>query len=441
MNIIKTNIFLGNNFFTIAYNRLYLTNMTVKAFYNFSLLLCSFLLLSCSKETYSTLNSGSNAENSTSFNSISLPYPSNGKLSINGDSLKLSCNTSIKIAAGTYSSIAIKNINAGCIINIVNDGQVTLSGNGDQMYINNVSNVNIAGNATAGIATGFTFRDNPNYHSVNLDGTFHNLTLQYFAFQNNGNYAIFNTGQTVYDGSPKSYSDTVRILNMTSINSQALVQLGGNCTKDGITGFVKNLEIANVNFSNSECGTVVYVGEAENYNIHNNTISNINQVNNNHNGIFQIRGNGSFHHNLVKNHQGNAIRAWINSVGNAPREVTIYSNIVVNSRKYSAFEVQSFDWEMIPGITTYGNAKVYNNTCGNLDLSKDWVGVIVDIYNLYGGTCNVYNNIGFNFPAPGPDNFFVNQQSATLTNLSGNVYYPTAAAAGIPDVDKLVVSN
>ncbi|OKS86858.1 hypothetical protein [Mucilaginibacter polytrichastri] len=362
-----------------------------------------------------------------------------GNLIIDGTTLGLKCNDTIKVKGGTYNGIDVQNINAGCPIYINNDGLVQMAGNSDHMHITNVSNLTISGDGTTGIAQGFISRDNAYYHSIILNGASHNLTIQNFSFSNIGNIVIYSTGTNIYNGTKASYTDSLKILNNTCTNTSTFIQFGGDVIAGIITGLIKNMEISGLNFSNSNCGVVVFAANADSYNIHNNIITDINQTNNNHNGIFMIKGSGSFHHNLVKNHQGNAIRAWIRSFGTVPQTVLIYNNVVVNSRKYSAFEVQSFAAELAPGVTTYANAKIYDNTCGNLNLSKDWIGVIVDVYDLFGGTCDVYDNVGFNFPAPNPNSFFVNEQASTVPTVSNNIYFTTATAAGITNVNTLTV--
>src|SRR5690606_33274857 len=113
---------------------------------------------------------------------------------------------------------------------------------------------------------------------------------------------------------------------------------GAGSVDGGIRGLIRNFEIAYLNFRNApDVGSVVWMGNVEDYNIHHNHIDNINTKNNNHNGIFLMTGNGKFHNNIVRNHQGNAIRAFGHSIGDTPKEILIYNNIVYNSRKYSAF--------------------------------------------------------------------------------------------------------
>ena len=364
-----------------------------------------------------------------------------GDLTVDGTTLGVKTNDLIKIKGGVYSSINIKNINASGIVNVQNDGLVDIAGSNDHITLTNVSNLTISGTGTSGISRGFVSRDNAQHRSIIISGVVHDLTIQNFSFKNIGDYVVFyNNSQQVYNaGDPTSYCNNLKFLNIDCNNTAPFLQMDGGVANGVVTGVIKNLEIAYLNFQNSDCGNIIFVGNADNYNIHHNTVTNINQNNNNHNGIFTIKGSGSFHHNLITNHQGNAIRAWARSLGTTPKDVLIYSNTVVNSRKYSAFETQSFADEMSPGQTTYSNCKVYNNICGDLDLSKDWVGVVVDVYNLYGGKCEVYNNTGFNFPSPNPTSNIVNQQSVTIPVLTNNLYFPTAQAAGISNQNNLSI--
>jgi hypothetical protein len=365
-----------------------------------------------------------------------------GELVVDGTTLGIKCDDVIKIQAGTYSHITIKNINVGCNVTVQNDGLVEVSGSNDHFLLSNVSNLTITGNGTSGITKGFVSRDNAAHRSFIIDGTAHDLTIQYFSFKNIADYVIYmNNSSKVYTGAAGTYSDNIKFLNIDCNNTGSFLQLDGGIDASGITGLVKNLEIAYLNFTNSNSGYVAFIGNADDYNIHHNTINNVNTTNNNHNGLFTVKGSGSFHHNLVRDHQGNAIRAWARSLGSTPKNVLIYNNTVVNSRKYSAFEVQSFQDEIVAGKSTYVNIKVYGNICGELNKSKDWVGVILDIYSLFGGKIEVYNNTGFNFPAPSPTSNIINIQSITPTTQTNNIYYQTAAAAGISNVNTMSIQN
>ncbi|MGY0037934.1 hypothetical protein [Pedobacter sp. NJ-S-72] len=363
-----------------------------------------------------------------------------GDLTIDGNTINVKPNDLIKVKGGVYTSISIRNINTSGTVTVQNDGLVEIAGSNDHILLTNISNLTISGTGTPGVSRGFVSRDNAQHRSIIITGAAQNLTIQNIAFKNIGDYVIyFNNAQGVYDGSKASFSDQIHFLNIDCDNTGTFLQMQGGVDNGVIKGLVKNLEIAYLNFKNSDCGAAVIVDNADGYNIHHNTVTNINGNNNNHNGIFTLKGTGSFHHNLIHDHQGNALRAWVRSLGTTPKQVLIYNNTVINSRKYSAFETQSFQAEIISGVTTYANCKVYNNICGDLNLSKDWVGVVVDVYNLFGGTCEVYNNTGFNFPAPSLNSNIVNQQSSTVPTATNNTYFSNAAGAGITNTANLTI--
>lgn len=365
-----------------------------------------------------------------------------GNLTIDGISLGLACDDVIKIKGGKYSNINIRNINTGCKVTVQNDGLVEIAGNGDHIFISKVSNLIISGGGTAGMQYGFVSKDNPQHRSIIVTGIVQNLTIQNFAFKNIRDYVIyFNSGQLIYNGNENTAYTNLKFLNNSCDNTGAFLNMEGGVENGVIRGLVKNLEIAYLDFRNSNSGEAVLAENADDYNVHHNTVIDVNTNNNNHNGIFTMKGSGSFHHNLVRNHQGNAIRAWARSLGTVPKDILIYNNTVVNSRKYSGFEIQSFENMIINGKTTYTNAKVYNNICGRLNTNKDWDGVILDLYGLLGGKCEVYNNTGFDFPKPNPKSFIVSQQGNTVPVQTNNKYFATAKDAGIPDINALQIQN
>lgn len=317
--------------------------------------LSAFLLLvvtSCSK--IDGVTSNPNAAKAVIADSVVAAVASTGRalavgtgsgvLNIDGKVLGVKCNDVIKVKAGTYTNINISNINSGCPITVQNDGQVQIAGSDDQMILTNVGDLLLSGAGTTGLSRGFILRDNTAHRSIIIKGVTHDLTIQNFSFKNGGDYTIYMDNSTVvYNASSAAtYSSNIKLLNNDCVNTQTFFQAPGGVTNGVVTGVLKGLEVAYLNFSVSNCGNVVNVGFADDYNCHHNTINNINTTNNTHNGIFSMSGNGQFHHNLVTNHQGNAIRAWAMSLGTTPKEVLIYNNTVVNSRKYSGFECQGF---------------------------------------------------------------------------------------------------
>lgn len=355
-----------------------------------------------------------------------------GDLVINGTSYTLGGTVLFKVKGGTYRSIKIANVDGGTgLVTIQNNGLVESTG---EMRLENLNNVVLTGNGTSGINKGFSFQ-NIGYRAIQVDGKINNFTLQYFTFKNIGDNVITYKYEAAYTGAESSISQNLKFSNIDCDNTGQFISGSGTSDNGTIKGFIKNLEISYVNFQNSSgVGSIVWFGNVENYDIHHNVVNNINTANDNHNGIFLMNGNGKFHHNKITNHQGNAIRAFSFSVGSTPKEVLIYNNIVVNSRKYSAFEIQIFDTAISAGKTTYVNAKVFNNTCGNLNLSKDWQGNVVDIYTLRGGTCEVYNNLAFNLFTNGANKAsFGGQESDTKSLESNNMYYSSSKEAGIVD--------
>ena len=255
------------------------------------------------------------------------------------------------------------------------------------------------------------------------------------SFKNVNDYCISGQGSNgsdlAYQGTAATRTENFKILYCLFDNA-GIIQFGGNLNKDQNmdTGLFKNVEIANNTFQNNPgVGTVCAFSNAQDYNIHHNVVNNINQDNNNHNGVFAMQGNGIFHDNKLTNYQGNAIRMWLYSRGSTPATNEIYNNICYNTRKYSAFELQAFDRNIYPGKTMYANAKVYNNTVGQMNTSKDWEGQLLDLYNT-GGSLEYYNNLGFNLYSDKTISNMINNMSDTkIVKESSNKYVSTQSDA------------
>lgn len=369
-----------------------------------------------------------------------LSADNNGKLIIDGAVKEYDCNTIIVIKGGKYKSIIVRNLNGktGCPIQIINDGLVEIVlGYQQNLSVSDVSHIEISGNGTASIPHGFLFGNNNRDRAVILTGDINHFSFQYATFQNLGNNAaIYYASDKIYNGNESSYSRDLKFRHLNAENCNGLIQLTGGISGEEIKGLIKGLEISHLDVSNCPGPkNVVSIGMVEDYEVHDNTFSYINTKNNEHNAMFFLVGNGKFFNNRITNHQGNAIRAWVVSIGNTPKEVEIFNNIVVGSRKYSAFETQSFTRFMIPQKTTYVNVKVYHNTCGQLNLSKDWYGVVLDAYTLLGGSCEVFNNLAFDLPAQHPKSAFVSYMSMEVSHLDirDNLYFQDANSVGFID--------
>ena len=364
-----------------------------------------------------------------------LAADNDGKLIIDGHLAKYDCKTTLAIEEGTYTAIVIKNLQGkdGCPIQITNHGLVEIVGFRKHMLIADVSYITVRGNGTSDIDKGFLFRDN-DYRALVLDGTINHISIADMAFKNIGNYVISYDNEKAFNGNPESYSTDLSFSRLTASNTGTLINLSGGISGSTIRGLIKNLEISYVSLTNApKAKNAVSVGMAVDYEIHHNQFHNINTQNDEHNAMFFLRGNGKFYNNAFSSHQGNALRAWGVSIGTTPKDILVYNNIVINSRKYSAFEVQSFESDMLSGKTTFINAEIFNNTCGNLNLSRDWYGVVVDAYRLLGGTCRIFNNLAFNLPAPHPASPFVSYMSIEedALTVTDNLYFDSSQLAGI----------
>lgn len=228
-------------------------------------------------------------------------------------------------------------------------------------------------------------------------GGFKNVTLDGFSAKNIDDQivAVWDYGNT-----ENGQIDGITLKNVKADNCGPLFHSDGDIINGKQLGLVKNLVIRDLLYKNAkEPRSVVYAGNVQGFDIFNCVIDNVNMTfsdvpNGAHNGIFQLRGNGKFHHNKITNHQGNVVRAWLHSQdSNVPLSVEIYNNIVWNCHRYSAFELQVTP-SMADNGANYANAKVYNNTAGKINNIKIWEGQMLDLYQT-GGTLEYYNNLGF----------------------------------------------
>jgi hypothetical protein len=338
-----------------------------------------------------------------------------GNLTVDGRTLNVSGNAFLKVKGGTYQTITVKNLIAisGKRIFIKNDGEVKVT---EAMYTDNLNNVTISGDNVSGLKYGFKF-ENINYRAIMMNGKLNGVTIRNMSFKNVSNYVIAgerNNGRDFqYKGTAETRTENFKILNCL-FNNTGQIAFGGELNKDRAedSGFFKYVEIAYNTFRNTDAGSLCSFTNVQKYDIHHNLVDNVNPKNNNHNGIFFMVGSGIFHHNKLANYQGNAIRMWLYSRGTNPETNEIYQNMCYNTRKYGAFELQVFDSQIQSGKSTYANAKVYNNTVGKMNTSKDWEGQVLDLYNT-GGTLEYYNNLGFDLVSN------TKQPPNMINNMSG----------------------
>lgn len=348
-----------------------------------------------------------------------------GNLIIDGQLTNFKEGTLITITEGKYNSIVIRNLSGtkGQPITVRNNNTVTISGS---MKTESLNNVVIAGNGNENVKYGFVFV-NFQHTAIDMGGEINGVVIQNMQFKNSNNYySIRGSGKNQtqdYNGSSNSRSEGLRILHC-EFDNVGRISFGGELdkSKNIDRGLFKDVEVAHNTFVNTNAGTVCEFLNVENYHVHHNTVNNINKSNNNHNGVFFMVGSGKFDHNKLTNYQGNAIRMWAYSRGNSPYTVEINHNVCYNSRKYGAFEIQTFERHLVPGKTTFVNAAVYHNTAGKMNTSKDWAGQLLDLYPLYGGSLNYYNNLGFELFSDRQITDMIHKMSDTPVNQKNNHY-------------------
>jgi hypothetical protein len=356
-----------------------------------------------------------------------------GNLVIDGKTLNLGGNILFQIKEGAYSAITLRNLHAppGKRIYIKSRGLVKVK---DVMSTDNLNNVTISGEDLPREKYGFRFENIP-YRAITMNGRLSGVVLKNISFKNVNNYVIAGESSNgrglAYRGTKETMTENFKILNCI-FDNVGTIAFGGSFNKDNAedSGFFRDVEIAYNIFQNSDAGNLCSFTNVQDFNIHHNVVTDVNPRNNNHNGIFFMEGNGKFHHNKLRNYQGNAIRMWLYSRGNVPQTVEIYNNFCFNTRKYGAFELQAFERNIQPGKTTFADAKIFNNTVGQMNTSKDWEGQILDLYNT-GGTLRYFNNLGFDLVST------TTQTSNMINNMSGkkpildtnNKYYRTSGEA------------
>lgn len=331
----------------------------------------------------------------------------------NGDLIiRDSQNVNYSIRPGTYAYVEISNVSNSII-----------SGNGEVKIIGGVVDIkNVDGVTLSEIGLENSSK------GIFIEGQANNLTFKDMSLKNVS--GIDFSINRKYDGTSSSYSSNIHLINIKAENIQSLFYGNGGIRDDGFYGLIKGFKLTGSSITNSpNLGSALYINLAEDYEISGNTINNVNTENNNHNGIFHMMGNGKIYNNKITNHQGNAVRSWLFSITKPNSVVEIYNNIVYNSRRYSAFEVQvTPDIERAASFKP-ANSKIYNNTVGRMNTGqpKYYEGRIVDIYQTF-GSVEVYDNLYFDMR----DNLVsLNQSNPVDTKVkeTNNKYFKNAGDA------------
>lgn len=329
--------------------------------------------------------------------------------------IKNESGKNFRIKAGTYTYFQFENI-SNCKIDAY-DVKII----GGNVSLNTVNNLTL---------NGLTI-ENSTYRAFNIYTKANDLILKDITLNNIGDIAMVFHINKKYDGTADSYSNNIQLINIKANNVGTLFSSAGGHVNDGYTGLIKNFKMIGCSITNSPLlSNGVYLAAAEDYEFSNNIIDNVNSKQGNHNGIFHVIGNGKIFDNKCTNHQGNMVRAWMCSF-TKEGTVEIYNNVVWNSTRYGAFELQVPPFmKALGGFKPATIAKVYNNTAGKLNtgLPKYFEGRLLDMYDTY-SSIEVYNNLLFN----NIDELFLNKMSTdgvtNLTKNSNNIYRVNPADA------------
>ncbi|MEP6725594.1 MAG: T9SS type A sorting domain-containing protein [Bacteroidota bacterium] len=353
--------------------------------------------------------------------------------------LNLKDDDTIVINPGKYKLMNFKNITAspGHKIYITNSGQVEFNDPSPSTF-SNLTNVEIRGDGTPGVDFGFYLHDL--VRGISIDGTLSGVYFSYFKMVNINDYCIYITNPSqVYNGTNASLFYDLKFLHFSVYNiATTFLQLGSftRIVDDGLSNMTRKLEVAYCTIDYTNEFDVIHMNKVMNANVHHNRLSHLGKNDYRHTGIFYLYGTGDVHHNYISDYWGSGLRAHgfsLDTVG----AVNVYDNIMVNSRKYSGVEAQSFveDVNYSP-YTRHVNFKVYNNTFGNLS-AYDWNCSMVDTYDAAGGTIEIKNNLGFNIQRDLPYdpawNFVYQQLNITIPDTASNRYARNYTDLGLQD--------
>ena len=267
--------------------------------------------------------------------------------------------------------------------------------------------------------------ENQQGRGIEISGFSNDVYLHDMVFRDITDFAINYRYNGIYEGTSASASKNFKLERLEGDHISRLFSTDGGFSEAGIINLMDGFKMISCKVKNSpDLGSVVWIAAAQDYEIAGNVVDQVNisladgkATTGNHNGIWHMVGNGSFHDNTVTNHQGNALRAWLVSYGHEMKTLSIYNNRVWQSYKYGAFEVQATPeiqeyLAKYPDRVSPAKTKVHNNTVGSLNTSREWEGQLLDLYNTL-GPVEYYNNLGFELNRP-------NQKTTDMINYNGS---------------------
>lgn len=339
-------------------------------------------------------------------------------------------NDKFVIAAGSYQTIDIQNINKITEVEGVNENDVIT------MY-------GVIKNATGLVVSNLNYKDSAQ-RSLVMSETLKDIIITDCKFANISNYAIHLDGKSVVY--PAKAAENIKILYCDfgasgNVFMEGQVNYSGGSPVDN--GFIDGFEVAYCTFHDTTSqGTLVSLGNSVNYKIHHNTVKNVNLTvtpGTLHARLFFAKGIGEMYNNRAEDYYGNLCVQWLFTRGSTPASTRMYNNIGINSQYYSLLEVQT-PAELTGAGVTYATPEIYYNTAINMGqhpnlTQANFASVVVDVYVLNGATPIIRNNVGINVLAEGNQyrgyNFVINPAGPTIDDVIQSNNLPLKSAAVI----------
>lgn len=366
-----------------------------------------------------------------------------GNLTVDGNVTTFLPGSLIVIAPGSYGTINIQNLTSETVENgngavIMDGGNGTNNYAGINMTSCNTTHITRNPAIASTVPYGFICQNN-NYRPTAISNRNMFDTLEWIEYYNIGDYVIYFSSSTsyVWDGTDATVQGKGLSLKNLLFDScsATCIEMPGSLSTSAVTNLQRGTEFGYINFRWCDGGDLVFCQPIDQYTIHDCIGWQINNDNDDDNGLFHMVGNGDFYRNYFHEYQGHIIRMWTLSYGAIPEIDSVYDNISDSSYKYSPYEWQSTAGLNIPAApnTTYVNIRLNNNTHGDLNYSHQtsFDACLVDNYSMpAGATIQAKNNLLFNTFTSNGIAGRMYQFTQTGTDTTKNWYYTSATNAG-----------
>ncbi|MEO5681466.1 MAG: hypothetical protein ABIQ88_02430 [Chitinophagaceae bacterium] len=298
------------------------------------------------------------------------------------------------------------------------------------------------------VATSYgMYINNASYRAMTcVNATIQDCKFKGIEIRNPADYAIYFNHNRTYDGTAASLNKNISFdhFKITKCGATTPVQLGfsGGNYMDSVT--INDFTIDSVN-----SGVVFQMEWVFHTKIYNCSITNTGLTAFAHSAVFFVRGDADIRNNFIYNFWGNGYRAFgislVPSKGSPMGVCSFTNNVVINSRKYGAVEVNTQPGDTGSSYIRPVNYYIQNNTVGQLNAadyyntsgSAGGGGAAFDIYFAI-GFCRIWNNIYFNCyrdkgQGIGGVNYLWHDGNFTSTPDTANNLYSTDGIALLTD--------